>query len=168
MRAIQKLGLWHFFATLLKCKIQTRDWKLISSHFILINVKSVSADTFCWYTRTYCNNKEILIPLIELILFHSELLLALTTHEMYFHCLNLQWNNKTAVISHAWNSTLFRRLMFDRSRKSYDFFSLQWHRMFIFLEWTLKHQSLKLYGLNKWQFHVPVYILQIIHSHYSP
>lgn len=25
MRAIQKLGLWHFFATLLKCKIQTRD-----------------------------------------------------------------------------------------------------------------------------------------------
>jgi len=36
------------------------------------------------------NNKEISIPLIELILFHSELLLALTTHEMYFHCLNLQ------------------------------------------------------------------------------
>lgn len=52
------------------------------------------------------NNKEIFIPLIELILFHSELLLALTTHEMYFHCLNLQWNNKTAVMSHAWNPIL--------------------------------------------------------------
>lgn len=118
------------------------------------------------------HKNKTLLPLIELILFHSELLLALTTHEMFFHCLNLQ-RNKTKWLSlvtfkfHTIQIIIIIDVSY-RSTKWNDFYNflIKLHKLFIFCN-ELSNISHLNSAVQIYDIFMYLYVLNI-HYHYSP